>query len=220
MTGSFRTLKGVTCRALSAPCFVTFHESGLWFWCCFSKATDIAARQWLKQMADCDKPLLIGNKNTRSYTALCTNTWGYCRFLCISGFYFESGLIFSMHNPHRMSKHARCVSEASTAVCESQDFFFFNQPSKPYFSPLRFLTGCAWFGDRREKNFDLLIPSEILPNWMTNSPCIASLFPSEMLLMNKTMRKRRIEGGSSPLGRKSIPWAISPVKSWFWTYFA
>lgn len=148
-------------------------------------------------MADCDKPLLIGNKNTRRYIALCTNMWGYCRFLCISRFYFESVLIFSMQNPHRMSNHARCVFEASTAVRESQDFFF-NQISKQYPSPLRFLTDCAWFWGRGEKNFCLLMqkPSEALPNWKANPDYNASLFPSEMLLMNKIMGKCRIEGGS------------------------
>lgn len=83
-----------------------------------------AAQQWLKQMAACDKPLLIGNKNTRSSTALCTNTWSHCRFLCISRFYFESGLIFSMQNPHRMSNHARWVLEALLQFVKVKGFCF------------------------------------------------------------------------------------------------
>lgn len=132
-------------------------KSRLWFQCSYSKAMDTAARQWLKQMADCDKPLLIANKNTRSYTALCTNTWDYCRFLCISRFYFKSVLIFSMQNPHGMSNHIRCVFEASTAVCEIQDFLK-NQPSKQYSFPinniLRFRQIAHDFGVEGENNFD------------------------------------------------------------------
>lgn len=219
MTGSFRTLKGVTCRALSAPCFVTFHESGLWF--------DVASLK--------PRTLQPGSDSSRWLTVT-SLFWLVIKIpeatlhcvqireaIADSFVYLDSILRVGWSFPcttltEWASTPGVCLKHLLQFV--RVKIFFFNQPSKPYFSPLRFLTGCAWFGDRREKNFDLLIPSEILPNWMTNSPCIASLFPSEMLLMNKTMRKRRIEGGSRPLGRKSIPWAISPVKSWFWTYFA
>ena len=154
MTGSFRTLKVSLAGYCWLPALWLFCKSRLWFQCSYSKAMATAAGQWLKQMADCDKPLLIANKNTRSYTALCTNTWDYCRFLCISRFYFKSVLIFSMQNPHGMSNHIRCVFEASTAICEIQDCFK-NQPSKQYSFPLnnilRVLTDCTWFlgGGRR-----------------------------------------------------------------------
>lgn len=154
MTGSFRTLKVSLAGDCWLPALWLFCKSRLWFQCSYSKAMATAAGQWLKQMADCDKPLLIANKNNRSYTALCTNTWDYCRFLCISRFYFKSVLIFSMQNPHGMSNHIRCVFEASTAICEIQDFLK-NQPSKQYSFPLnnilRVLTDCTWFlgGGRR-----------------------------------------------------------------------
>lgn len=173
MTGSCRTLKDVTRRTLPALCLWRFHELGLWFQCSFSKARAFAAgsdsSRWLTVTSLLW--LLIKIPEATLHCALCTHTWGYCWFLCISRFYFESRLIFSRQNPHRISKHTRYVFEASTAVCEVRIFLlaFWTIPL-----PSKVLTDCPWFWGERN-NFSLRQKSsEALPNWKINSNFIAS----------------------------------------------
>lgn len=109
----------------------------------------------MQQMAAYDKALLIGNKNPRSFTAPCPNTWSHCRALGSPRVRLESGLVFSTRSPPQTSQLARWVLEALLRFVKRKSFFF-NQPSKPYPYPRGFLTHCPWFGVGGEKNFDLL----------------------------------------------------------------
>lgn len=176
-----------------------FHEPGLWNQCSFSKARAIPASgdssRWLTVTS-----LFWLVIKTPEATLHCVQIREATAdsFVSLDSLLRVVDLFHAEPSWNELS-HQVCVRSIYCSL-ESQNIFF-HQPSKPCSYLLRFLTDRPLFGGGGEKNFNLIQkPSEVLPNGKTNSNSIASLFPEEMLLMNKTMRKCKIRGGSGSGG--------------------
>ena len=192
MTGSFRTLKAVTRRTLSAPCLWLFHEPGLWFQCSFSKAVTTAPS------SDSSRWLTV----TSLFWLLIKIPEATLHCVQIREAIADSFVSLDSILRAGWSFPCRTLTEwaITSGVCLKHLLQFeksiFLSALKTIPLPSKVSDGLpvTWWGwgESKEKNFNLLQkPSKALPNWKTNSNYITSLFPEEMLLMNKTMRKCR-----------------------------